>query len=237
MNKTRQDEDRVFPPLPEDSPLREAHSIDGIYAPNNAIYEVRTLPLKEAAHPDKKLEHFIEDKGDPDWPYMKTESDFKNFTDWLEDESFVKSLSIAFRADGDLGVSFIFPLFIIRNFEDPIAGGWLVNRIYLKDENLRDFGWNVIYTPSASRWIDGYFSAGLEIDVEDVPDVPDQTTSRTVFTSETGIKWRLNMAHSPLKFLTKVTDFWGFRMGIQYKGNFTDFDHIGYIVEIGAGTW
>jgi hypothetical protein len=237
MNKVRVDEDRVFPPLPDDSPLRTPYTVDGVYAPDNAIYTLRAVPPREAALPDEKLEHFIADKGENNWPHIKRESEFKDATDWLDDEAFVKSLSIAFRADGEYGISFVFPLFIFRNFEDPIGGGWLVNRIYFQDKGLRDFGWNVIYSPSASRWIDGYFSIGLEVDREPVPGSPDETKRRTLFTSESGIKFRANMAHTSLKFMSRLTDFWGLRVGLKYSGNATDFERIGYVVEIGAGVF
>jgi len=55
--------------------------------------------------------------------------------------------------------------------------------------------------------------------------------------TETGIKFRLNMNHSPLSFLTALgTDFWGMRIGIKNKGIF-NWDSIGYAVEFGAGVW
>ena len=44
MTKMRDESTRVFPPLPEDSPLREAYSQDGRYAPDNAVYVLRPYP-------------------------------------------------------------------------------------------------------------------------------------------------------------------------------------------------
>ncbi len=81
---------------------------------------------------------------------------------WFAGESFVKSLSIAARFDDEIGVSFVFPLLIVKNVNDPLAGGWLMNRIYVKDKNFRDSSWNILYSPSASRWVDWYFAAGYE---------------------------------------------------------------------------
>jgi hypothetical protein len=237
MNKLRRPEDRVFPPLPEDSPLREDHSESGEYAPENAIYELRALPRKELALPDHRLEHFIETKGEPDWPVEYADTDVKKFYNWLEKESFVKSLSISFRYDGDVGLSFVFPLLIVKNVEDPIGGGWLVNRIYLKDKGLRDLGYNIIYTTSASRWIDGYFSAGVEFDEEEIDDPNRDTKVFTKFVTESGLKLRLNMVHTPLKFMTKLTDFWGIRIGLKTYGDPFEFEKIGYVFEIGAGTF
>ncbi len=54
--------------------------------------------------------------------------------------------------------------------------------------------------------------------------------------TETGFKFRFNVAHSPVKFLSKLTDFWGFRVGIRYLG-FGNFHQIGYAIEIGAGSF
>jgi len=87
MNKVRRDEDRVFPPLPEDSRLRQYHSdASGEYAPDNAIYELRPLPAAELALPDERLAHYIESKGDPDWPDEFADTDIQKLGGWLADE-------------------------------------------------------------------------------------------------------------------------------------------------------
>ncbi len=232
MAKVRKPDTRVFPPLPEGNPLRQWYSEEGVYARDYAIYELRPFPRPELAEDDPKLLPFIADKGSPDWPEMVEADEFKKVTDWLDDETFVKSLSIAFRYDGNAGVSFVFPLFIVKNFEDPLAGGWLVNRIYLSDHKLRDISWNILYTTSASRWIDGYFALGAEWD-------NDGTTTTTYFVTETGIKFRANLGHTAFGFLKKLgTDFWGLRLGVKYKGSGAwNFSSIGYAIEIGAGSW
>ena len=232
MAKVRRPEQRVFPPLPEDSPLRRWYSEDGVYAPHNAIYELRPFPHPDRAAEDTKLVPFIADKGDPGWPEVIQDTELHKFRNWVTAESFSKSLSIAYRYDGDNGVSLVFPLFILWNFESPLAGGWIVNRIYLKDDRLRDIAWNLLFTTSASRWIDGYFAAGAEWD-------KNEEGRDTWFVMETGVKFRANIGHSPLKFLTKLgTDFWGARIGIKYSGyNPWDFNSVGIALEIGAGSW
>jgi len=235
MAKVRRDEHRVFPPLPEDSPLRERYLVDGEYASEYAQYTLRPFPSAEKAQPD--LVHFIADKGDPDWPEVDVLTSWKELSGWIKDESFIKSLSIAYRYDGDSGLSFSFPFFIVKGLEDPMAGGYIVHRMYLKDKSMRDFGWMLHYTPSASRWIDTYLSAGVEWDVTDLPEGSENPTKTTAyFVLETGIKFRVNMSHSPLKFLTKLTDFWGVRVGIKNLGGF-EIDKLVYVIEIGAGTW
>ncbi|MCK5452761.1 MAG: hypothetical protein KAJ16_00285, partial [Calditrichia bacterium] len=235
MAKVRRPEHRVFPPLPEDSPLREKYTEAGVYSPDNAIYTLRPFPHINQAPSD--LYRFFADKGDPVWPAITVETSLEQFKRWSDSENFVKSLSISLYADGDLGLSFVFPLFIVKNFEDPMAGGFLVNRVIIKDKKLRDFAWMLLYTRSASRWIDGYFSAGVEWDVVDLPEIgPDATETKTDFVLESGIKFRALLSHSPLKFMTKLTDFWGIRFGVKNKG-FFDIKSLQYVVEIGAGTW
>jgi hypothetical protein len=234
MTKVRADDTRVFPPLPEDSPLREAHTRDGAYAPDNAIYVLRPYPRPEAAAPD--LKPYIADKGDPSWPEIEKDTDLERFGQWLDDESWAKSWAVALRADGDLGVSVAFPLLIFKNVQDPLGGGWFVNRIYFKDKGLRDFGWMLHYTQSASRWVDGYVSAGWERDVVDTDDLGG-TRARNLFVTETGIKLRVNIHHTPMKFLSKLgTDFWGLRVGIR-AADVWAFDQIGWVFEFGAGSW
>jgi hypothetical protein len=235
MAKVRRPEHRVFPPLPEDSPLREHYTENGVYSPDNAIYALRPFPHIDQVPPD--LYRFFADKGDPVWPAIKTVTTLEEFKRWTDTENFVKSLGISLYTDGELGVSFIFPLFIVKNFEDPLAGGFLVNRLILKDHGLRDFAWMLLYTRSASRWIDGYFSAGVEWDKEDLSQIsPDATELKTDFVLETGIKFRASLTHSPLKFLAKLTDFWGLRFGVKNKGYF-DINSLQYVVEVGAGIW
>jgi hypothetical protein len=231
MAKPRRPEYRVFPPLPAESPLRQKFTIDGTYAAHNAIYELRPFPRPEDARGfDAHLaDHFIADKGDPDWPEVKDESGFESLAQWVESEPFVKSLSISYRHDGDHGLSFVFPLLIVKNVADPLAGGWFVNRVYLKDHGLRDFSWNVLYTPSASRWLDTYFAIGFERDKWD-------GGHETHMMAETGIKLRFIVARTPFDFMSTLTDFWGVRIGVKNLGVW-EWDHIGYAVEIGAGSF
>jgi hypothetical protein len=221
MNKTRREEDRVFPPLPNDSRVKADYTVDGEYAPGNAIYVLRPLPPREKAEGDAKLEHYIESKGDYAWPLEQPDTDFQKMGSWFKGANFAKSLSIAYRYDGQGGLSFVFPFFV------------------LKDKKMRDFGWTLLYAPSASRWLDGYLAAGVEWDTYDLPDDFGGTREKTDhnFVFESGVKFRVNMIYSPVKFVTKLTDFWGVRIGLKYAGNAWDFKKIGFLMEIGAGTF
>jgi hypothetical protein len=236
MAKVRKPEHKVMPPLPEDSPQRHKFVKNGIYAPDNAIYQLRPMPPPEKAHPDKVLAGDMSGYHSPGWPHINSISDVQNFFDWWDAGNFKKSLGIAARLDNDQwGIVFNFPLLIVKNVEAPLVGGWLVNRIYLQDKFWRDFGYCILYTSSASRFLDPYFSMGVERDRYDVPGT-NTVASRTDFVFETGLKFRGNVRYSPLKFLGVLTEFWGARIGIKNRG-FMDINELTYIFEIGAGVW
>lgn len=241
MAKVRRPEHRVFPPLPQDSPLRGALSEDGVYAPENAVYELRPFPPAAAAGDDELLHHKMAEKESVGWPKLAVVRSAKEAYQWADAGLALKSFAISLRADGDLGLSFVFPLLIVKNVEDPMTGGFLVHRMYLKDTGLRDFGWMLMYTPSASRWIDTYLAAGVEFDDNDIsppptdPDAP-TTSKSTDFVMETGLKFRVNITKSPLKFLSFLTEFMGFRAGIKNTG-FFDISRLTYVFEFGAGVW
>ena len=235
MTKVRQPQHRIQPPLPDDSPLWPA--IDRRFREGEYVqYELRPFPPSELAAGDPHhLESFFKGKEVENWPEVRSVGDVKQFMGWLDAGQVVKSLAIAFMADGDIGFSFVFPLFIVKNFEEKTSGGFIVHRMYLKDHNLRDFGWQLMYTPSASRWADTYFAAGAEHDREDDPDNPGQLVGEWNFVLETGLKFRANLGHTPLKFLP-FTDFWGARIGIKNYG-FFNIDKLTYVLEFGAGVW
>jgi hypothetical protein len=236
LAKVRQPRDRVLPPLPADSRARPViETIERRTGLDYPRYELRPYPRMAAAHAhdDPSIIRFV-DKGHDDWPEVTRALAVEDLGNWVSIEDFTESFSLAARFDDDVGISAVFPLLILRNFNEPVSGGWLVNRIYLKDEEFRDFGYNVIYTSSASRWIDGYFSVGLEVDRE--PDGMGGETKNTAFTTETGFKLRGNVAHSPVSFLSKLTHFWGVRVGVRYKG-YKNFNEIGYVLEVGAGSF
>jgi len=235
MAKIRKPEHRVFPPLPTDSPHRKKHEINNVYAANNSVYELRPMPSPKAALPDKVLAHDMSAYYSEEWPEIKDISKIGKFYDWWEAENFIESFGISFRMNEVPGISFAFPLLVLKNVEAPLIGGWLVNRIYLQDKKLRDFGWGILYTPSASRFMDPYFSVGVEID-KFYKQEETVLSSNTDFVFETGIKIRGNVKYSPLKFLGVLTDFWGVRFGMKNRG-FWAINNITYVFEIGAGVW
>jgi hypothetical protein len=236
MAKVRKPEHKVLPPLPDDSPHKEKLSRDGVYSPDNAIYQLRPMPAPEHAQPDEALAYDMSGYHSPNWPYVHEITTTGKFFDWWEGENFINSLGIALRGDTDQwGISFTFPLLVVKNVEAPLIGGWLVNRIYLQDKDWRDFGWTILYTPSASRFLDPYFSLGWERDRYDI-EGSDEVGKRDDFVFETGIKLRGNVKYSPLKFLSVLADLWGVRLGLKNRG-FMDIRDLGYVIEIGAGVW
>jgi len=240
MAKHRPPEYRVMPPRIERLKLHDQFVIDGVYAPDNAVYELRPFPRSDGVEEfDPHLVHFIADKGSEDWPEIVPNTDIHKLTRWMDEEGFINSVGVSLRYDGlnegdrdkTVGISVTFPLLVVKNVADPVSGGWFVNRIYLKDKKLRDISWNIIYTTSASRWFDTYFAYGWEWD-RDEEDVlhTDQMT-------EAGVKLRFNLGTTPLKFLTALgTDFWGIRAGVKNKGIF-NWSEMGYALEFGAGSF
>ncbi len=241
MTKVRNPEDRVLPPLPLDSPLTEYLQMQHQdYTRGNAVYQLLPLPtVSEAAAWDEEqgehshLQNYLLGKSMPDGPDEKAISSLGEALSWIDAGTFKKSLSIAAYADGRWGFSWTFPLFIGKNMTVPMTGGYIMNRMYLKGYDLKDFGWTALYTSSASRWVDSYIAAGVEWHDVDLGGV---TSHKADFVVDTGLKFRTQIGHSPLRFLSFITDFWGLRIGIKNYG-FFDIDHLTYVMEIGAGAF
>jgi hypothetical protein len=232
MTRIREPQHRVLPPLPEDSPLQDALAarVDGWEL---ATYEIRPLPPAEAAGSDPALLHLMENQTEAGWPRLGRIRDEEQLGRFMAEGAVLKSLSVSLYADGDLGFSFTFPFFIVAHLTDPMTGGYLVHRMYFKNERLRDFGWTITYMPSASRWMDSYLGAGYEsVTVEEEAG---STSTDRGFVLEAGLKFRANIAYSPLRFLP-FTDFWGVRLGIKNRG-FWEIDRLTYVIEIGAGSF
>lgn len=238
MSKVRKPEFRVFPPLPEDSPLRKKHSKYGIYSYDNAVYQLRPMPSPDLAK-TKLLHHDMESYYIEFTPVISERSTTDSFFDWFFDGNFINSIGISYRADESSGISVCFPLLVVKNVEAPILGGWLVNRMYAEGYHLSTFGYNILYTPSASRFLDPYLSFGIEVNKDYITDSAGTVTNtdfNTDFAFETGIKIRGNVTYSPLKFLAVFSPLWGIRLGIKNKG-FMAIDHLNYVIEVGAGVW
>ena len=241
MTKVRHPAERVFPPLPADSPLLEnLGSRQDQYTGGNAVYSLHPLPtVAEAAAYDaaqgngSHLAKFLVDKEIPDAPEIEDLTTMKEAFDWLDAGALKRSFSISFYTDGRAGFSWSFPFFVVKNLNVPMTGGYILHRMYAKGYQLRDFGWTALYAPSASRWVDTYLAAGVEWH-EVIPE--GESDIKADFILETGLKFRAQIGSTPLRFLTFLTDFWGVRLGIKNYGGF-DIDRLTYVVEVGAGSF
>ena len=229
MQKTRRPDYRIMPPLPDDSPLIPELKRRG--TAQNVVYELRPYPPAGSAGDDHQLAHLMDNKAIPNWP---TETAVKNVAKSLDEGAVLKSLSIAARADGDFGVSWSFPFFIVKHLEDPMTGGYILQRMYATGGNHHTFGWTALYTPSASRWLDTYLAAGGERAY--YLDATGANVPSWDFVFETGLKFRVNINETPLKKLSFFTDYWGIRLGLRNRG-FFDVEHLTYVLEVGAGSF
>jgi hypothetical protein len=231
MAKVRKPEHRILPPLPEDSPLHERLQALGATSTTNAVYELRPYPSSDRGGSDALLKRKIREKETKNWPVTRKSSDLLPIVDALVEDRELKPFSVAFRADGKPGLAIAFPLLVVKNVQEPMSGGYFVNRLYFKDDKFQDWGWMAMYTPSASRWFDQYLAAGLETERFTNDQGNEDITRR--FALETGIKLRFR---APNRVLGAIVQFWGFRAGIRGLGGI-DIDKLTYVFEIGAGVW
>jgi len=235
MSKIRKPEYRVLPPLPNDSPHRHKYITDSVYARDNSVYELRPMPKPSMAGKDLHLKADMEGYYQKNWPEISDNMTNTEIEEWWESGQLIKSIGIMGRYNNTFGVSATFPLLIIKNVEAPLIGGWIVNRVYLQGKNMGDVGYNLLITPSASRFMDPYFAAGVEFTQRENRSSTESKYS-TDFVLETGLKFRGNVRFTPLKFLSAITDFWGVRVGIKNKG-FKSIREMTYVIEFGAGVW
>lgn len=240
MTKSRRPDSRIAPPLPEDSPWYERFTTHRIFKEDNQRQyilrptpDVRGVDFSAIDHGDN-LKHFIESKGYPDWPEAEHVNPLEILNKEMFDESFLGSYGYGYRYDGLSSLTVTFPLLLTRNFEAPMIGGWFIQRIYLNlglfQDNFQLWGHQFTYTPSASRWMDGYFGIGYEIRDQGGP-------NETFFVYEGGTKFRAFIGQSPFKFLRKLgSDFWGARIGVKAQ-NFPEIEGLSFVIEVGAGVW
>ena len=241
MTKVRHPEDRVIPPLPGDSPLHGQLRGRQADAGNNQIYELRMLPQASVAADwdaqqvgKSHLERFFVGKALPDGPVHRKVSTLDEAWNWFNAGALKRSFSVSAYSDGRFGFSWTLPFFIGKNMTIPMTGGYVLHRGYAKGNNLRDFGWTLLYSNSASRWLDSYIAVGAEwYDRDPGTGIMERRTDLVV---DAGFKFRTQIGHSPLSFLSFITDFWGLRLGVKNYGAF-DINRFTYVVELGAGSF
>jgi len=232
MAKVRQPEHRVLPPLPADSLVIDELEQRAEAGVENAVYELRPYPSSEFAAGDDLLMQKMREKEYEGWPALYQPVFLtREVTEWITSDLEMRPFSVSFRYDGVPGLSVAFPLLVVKNVHEPMTGGYLVHRLYFQDEGFRDLGWMVMYTPSASRWFDEYFAAGIETDRYDGED--GTLLKKRDFVLEMGFKFRFK---APVKTFGVLPAFWGFRFGIKNVGKF-EIESLSYVIEIGAGVW
>ena len=146
----------------------------------------------------------------------------------------VGALAASFNTEAQIGIGTNLGTFIRLEsdlgLDESLTVGWAHGFWRFNRRSALDFGYGILYTTSASRWLDGYFSVGYERDRDD------RGRNNYFWTAESGFKFRANIKHSPLSFLSKLTDFWGLRVGLQAAG-LLPVERWRYVIEIGAGTW
>ena len=231
MTKIRHPEDQILPPLPDDSPLRPVLARRA-KRQALAVYELRPFPGLEAAHGDPAA-HQADARQGPCGPRCRYDSRRQAARKLPPGRggSQIPEHRLSRRPAAWLLVC-VSVLDRFKHLQDPMTGGYIVQHMYFVD-HLRDFGWMAMYTPSASRWLDTYLSAGAE---KDVRDSVGTTTKHWDFVFETGLKFRVNVDETPFKFLGHLTPYWGLRMGIQNRG-FFEINRLCYVIEFGAGSF
>ena len=131
MAKVRQPQHRVLPPLPQDSRLHERVRELGIDPTQHAVYELRPYPSSTLAS-DETLRHKIAEKETPKWPVVTSSPTLKPMIAALAEGRELKPFSAAYRVDGQQGVALSFPLLVLKNVPEPLSGGYLVNRFFVR---------------------------------------------------------------------------------------------------------
>ena len=241
MTKKRTKKSLLFPPIAREDRYYDNLIDEFKFDEDDPTYELRAYPNYLEIDVPEDLVRFMKDKKPHDWPKpVRGKADHTGQRNSQTVASY-KAISFAYRWDNSNGISITLPLLLFKNVEAPMTGGWLYHKIYFGNEDAFDgryeniFGHQIVHTPSASRWLDPYIGMGYEIyDKNDERGVTDYSGT---FVSEIGFKLRLNVSHTPLKFLKYLgTSFWGVRMGWKNVG-FDFFKQSGFVVELGAGVF
>jgi hypothetical protein len=152
----------------------------------------------------------------------------------LPDSWLSASLRVANRR---LGGAFIFKGLDLRE-------GWIVPRVTVSGHDVTG---ELLFTPSASRWADYYFSGGVRrqyvtrresrtIETEQGPqEITVLVPPSWNIVVETGVKFRAELPRKMRPFVFGYS-FGGLRFGLQALG-FSRVEQFRFIWEIGAGAW
>ena len=210
--------------------------------PLNQSYVLRPFPNLTEDYPDKDLRKMVKSKKPISWPVVKTSIGSNNNILRLSKENKLRNkFGFSYRFDSQQYISVSAPLLLVRHVEAPMTGGWFYNKFYIGDGDSSPselstlFGHQIQHTNSASRWLDSYIGIGYErVDINRELGAVDM---RTLLVTEIGMKIRVNITKTPLKFFKFLgTDYWGIRFGWKNLG-FSPFSYNGIVLEIGAGAF
>lgn len=242
MAKERSPKSLLLPPNARGS--ASCQKIQARY-PNISIdneYIIKPFPKIPENYGDKNLKKIVKSKKPENWPILATSVQANQSIVRLSKENKLRNkIGVSYRFDEDNSVSFSLPLLLVKHVEAPATGGWFYHKLYLGNNDstpnqvARSFGHQIQHTNSASRWIDSYIGVGYEfIDVNEEANI---TEHDPFLVTEIGMKFRVNITKTPLKFLKLLgTDYWGVRFGWKNLG-FNPFSYSGFVIEVGAGAF
>ena len=242
MTKPRRQALRVLPPPSPYLQVRARQRSDNDGQTALGRYELRpanTVAPCEAISPDRARLIGIMDEHRFGLDKLPPQFESGSATRALSELSLPDSwLSASLRVTNRrLGAALIFKGLDLRE-------GWIVPRVTISGQDATG---ELLFTPSASRWADYYFSGGVRrqyvatreqrtIDTEqgrhEIEVVLPPTWQIVV---ETGVKIRAQLPRKMRPFVLGYS-FGGLRFGVQALG-FAHVDQLRFIWEIGAGAW
>lgn len=242
MAKERTPKTLLLPPDAYDRPavIKIKERFPGIEI--NQEYVLKAFPPWPESHEDKQLKKMVLSKKPVKWPKLVAAVQANQSIVRLSKQNKLRNkIGFSYRFDEDNSFALSVPLLFVRHVEAPMTGGWFYHKFYFGDEDSTPeqvnhfFGHQIQHTNSASRWLDNYIGVGYE--VIDIDEELNSTQPRTYLVTEIGMKIRVNITKTPLKFLKFLgTDYWGIRLGWKNLG-FNPFIYSGIVLEVGAGAF
>ena len=196
--------------------------------PENETPEAREARLDRARIAAMMKDHHFGQAYEPNQVEL---SPFKNLTSSMVESPSAWIPSISLRQDGPYALGFTF---IFRGINTNLV--WAVPKLNLMRHHR---GYEMLFTPSASRWADWYVTVGTdhfkeltkEVDGEEIVTRKDSWMLAT----EAGYRFRFRVPQK-LKPATFWYDFGGVRFGVRSNG-FDSLENLRLVAEIGAGVW
>lgn len=246
MTKTRTSESILFPPLPRNS-IHYQQMVEkfGVDVDMNQ-YKLKPYPDYPRDDIEKELKKLMKGKKPHRWPTIDHVIGDPSIKQLIKEDKAYRSFGLAYRWDDSEGITATVPLLIFKTVEAPMTGGYLFNKFNFgggittikngTEVVEKFFGHQIVHSSSASKWMDMYVGFGYDLYDTDLDPV-EIGDLEGYFASEVGLKVRMNVSKTPLRFLKWLgTEFWGIRIGWKNVG-FHPFVNSGFIIEIGGGVF